>query len=82
LMASADTRRAVGEIAMHADSPARFAATPPIDILQVDHRRPLCDIAFAASLHAGLATDAAVGVDEKLVLIAMACRIPFAPLAV
>jgi hypothetical protein len=36
-----------------------------IHVFQMNHRMPFVRVAFAAGLHTGLATDAAVGINEK-----------------
>ena len=54
---------------MHADDRHRLHALRPVDVFQMDHRVPLVRVALAARLHARLAADAAVGVDEELEML-------------
>ena len=54
---------------MHADDGHRLRRLRAIDVLEVDHRFAAVRVALGARLHAGLAADAAVRVDEEVQLI-------------
>ena len=54
---------------MHAHYRGRLHRVSAIDKVEMDHRVALMCLAFAARLNTRLATDAAVGIDEELVLL-------------
>jgi hypothetical protein len=51
---------------VHADDWHGLHAGGALDVFQVDHRDTAVRIAFAARLHASLAADAAIRIDEEL----------------
>ena len=50
---------------MHADRRHRRGRMPVVDVVEVDHRPAAVRVALAAGGHAGLAADAAAGIDEQ-----------------
>src|SRR5690554_2538014 len=54
-----------GRVAMHAHDRCRLRRLSAVDEFQMDHRMPLVRITFGTSLHARLAADAAVWIDEE-----------------
>ena len=53
-------------LAVHADDRHGLHAAVAINVFEMDHRLAAMGVALAARLHAGLAADAAIGVDEEV----------------
>src|SRR5581483_2855953 len=56
-------------LAVHADDGHRLDAVAPADELKMDHRLAAVRVAFGARLHARLAPDAAVRIDEEMQVV-------------
>jgi hypothetical protein len=62
---------ASGRIAVHADHGNGLWREGAIDVFEMNHRVPLVRIAFAACLDARLASNAAIGIDKKVLRTGM-----------
>src|SRR5262249_42483156 len=60
-------------LAMHANDRDGLHALRSFDIFEMNHRHTAMRVALRACLHARLATDAAVGIDEKLEMTRLHC---------
>src|SRR5262249_40569885 len=58
-------------LAMHANDRHRLHTLRALYIFEMNHRLAAVRVAFAACLHARLAADAAVGVDEELEMLGL-----------
>src|SRR6185503_17242328 len=63
-------------LAVHADDRNGLDTVRPVDELEMDHRIAPMGVALGARLHARLAADAAVGIDEEVEVLRFRHRGP------